>query len=344
MNRGLDRAPVFETHADHQRFTELFQDISQRWGARILAYCCMTTHYHLFLQPPGGNLSRFMRHVDGVYTQRLNRNRGRDGPLFRGRYKAVLVDVDSHLLQLVRYIHLNPVEAGLVETAGSYPWSSHGLYRARSKPTWLAHEEVLGHFSGLKAFEEFVARGNDIVLKTFLDGHRRSPFLGSADFLSRALRRTASSREHPRRERAPQFRTVEDVKDTVTRESGVGREELERCRPGRRNGRDLAIYLAARCAGFSHGDIRGGFSLTGGSAITRACARVERSLSRDRTLRKLYREIMQKVDSPMPIQDLTPRVSKLNLHGEIPCKWGSAHSGGGTERAAHGELPGTEFT
>lgn len=129
MNRGLGRQPVFRAETDYLDFVALLEGIAQRWAAAIYAYCCMSTHYHLLLQTPLGNLSRIMRHIDGLYTQRSNRRRRRDGPLFRGRYKAILVDTDMYLWQIVRYIHLNPVRAGLVTDPGAYAWSSHRLYR-----------------------------------------------------------------------------------------------------------------------------------------------------------------------------------------------------------------------
>lgn len=121
MNRGLSRHHVFSVEADHQRFVALLEDAATRWRAAVYAYCCMSTHYHLLLQTPLGNLSRVMQHLDGLCTQRFNRARRRDGPLFRGRYKAILVQTDTYLLQVVRYIHLNPVRIGLVTDPGAYP-------------------------------------------------------------------------------------------------------------------------------------------------------------------------------------------------------------------------------
>ena len=89
------------------------------------AYCLMDNHYHLLLRTPQGNLSRAMRHLNGVYTQRYNRIQKTDGPLYRGRYKAILIDVDAYLLNVSRYIHRNPIEACIVRRAERYPWSSY---------------------------------------------------------------------------------------------------------------------------------------------------------------------------------------------------------------------------
>ena len=92
------------------------------------AYCLMDNHYHLLLHTLEGNLSRAMRHINGNYTKKFNRIQQSDGPLFRGRYKAILIEQDAYLLQLSRYIHLNPVVAGSVTSAKEYPWSSYCYY------------------------------------------------------------------------------------------------------------------------------------------------------------------------------------------------------------------------
>jgi len=90
MNRGLARQDIFLYREDDEHFLEVLGEASRIWKIKLYAYALMGNHYHLCIQTPGGNLSRVMRHVDGVYTQRFNRAHRRDGPLFRGRYKADL--------------------------------------------------------------------------------------------------------------------------------------------------------------------------------------------------------------------------------------------------------------
>ncbi|MBI2061511.1 MAG: transposase [Nitrospirae bacterium] len=292
MNRGLDRQPVFEREADHGRFVDLLADVATRWDVKVMAYCCMKTHYHLFLQTPRGNVSRVMRHVDGLYTQRFNRARGRDGPLFRGRYKALLVDADAYLLQLVRYIHLNPVEAGVARSARAYPWSSHPLYLASKKPGWLAWQEVLGRFSNLGAFERFVAEGNEAALRDHMESGRRSPFLGDGGFLAAAIRRARPSREHARKERTPQFPSLGAVVQAVIRKTGRTSPEIVKGRRGRtNNARNLAIYVSSRVAGFPNAEIRRHFGLGSDSAVTKACVRADGLLRADGRAKRLLKGI-----------------------------------------------------
>ena len=115
MNRGRRSESIFSDKHDYLMFIDLLIEISEMCNVNIAAYCLMANHYHILLQTPDGNISRCMRHLNSVYTQRYNRTHGLDGQLFRGRYKSILVCNDSHLLQLVRYIHKNPVKAGIVK-------------------------------------------------------------------------------------------------------------------------------------------------------------------------------------------------------------------------------------
>src|SRR3972149_269634 len=115
LNRGRRRESIFRDTQDYEMFLQTVREACESWRLRVAAYGLMPNHYHLLVQTPNPNLSRCLRHIDGVYTQRFNRRHGHDGPLFRGRYKALLIEADSYLLQLVRYIHRNPLEAGVAE-------------------------------------------------------------------------------------------------------------------------------------------------------------------------------------------------------------------------------------
>lgn len=124
----------------------------------------MGTHYHILLQTPDANLSRCMRHINGVYTQYFNRTHVSDGQLFRGRYKSIVVDSDVYLLELLRYIHRNPIEADMVDRLESYQWISHKRYLSRSeKWNWLYKNYVLKKFSNnkneaLKGYRRFIRK------------------------------------------------------------------------------------------------------------------------------------------------------------------------------------------
>jgi REP element-mobilizing transposase RayT len=134
------------------------------------AYCLLTNHYHLMIETPEGNLSKAMRHLNGVYTQRYNRAHRRTGPLFQGRFHASIVEQDAYLLEVARYIALNPVRAGLVEHPGRWKWSSYGATAGMAaKPPWLDVDRVLDMLGrrskedARRRYREFVREGMEEV-------------------------------------------------------------------------------------------------------------------------------------------------------------------------------------
>ena len=198
MNSGLTHQAVFTDRADRAMFVQLLADCHEMWGIRVIAYCLLDTHYHLLIQTPQANLSRVMRHLDGLYTQRYNRRHQRDGPLFRGRYKAIVVGADEYLLAVARYIHQNPVAVGLVRSAEAYAWSSCRLYLDRRRqPAWLDVEQLLNRFPKRdrpRAFLTFMRSKVEEPVRSFYENKRWLPVLGSKDFHER-LRRRVRKRE-----------------------------------------------------------------------------------------------------------------------------------------------------
>jgi len=288
MNRGLERRRTFLADDHHEQFKALLADASRRWQIVVYAYCCMPTHYHLVLKTPQGNLSRVMRHLGGVYTQWFNRTHRRDGPLFRGRYKAILVDADRYLLELVRYVHLNPVAARLAETPRDYPWTSYLLYMEPLAVDWLSCEEILSHFEGRTEFEQFVAEGNRRSLQAFFNRRRWSPILGDEAFVKTALKLASRSNEHPRAHRSAQFRSIASVVRCIAEKTGTSPAAAAWGQRGKRNlPRNLAVYVASRIAGFSHPEIRRHFHLGSNSAVSQICWRTKTILQEKQTLRKL---------------------------------------------------------
>jgi putative transposase len=128
-SRGDRREPIFEDDTDRRRLLEIVEQGMERFDAVVFAYCLMDNHYHFVLHTHQPNLSRLMRHINGVYTQAYNRRHRKVGHLFQGRFKAVLVDKDAYLLEVCRYVDLNPVRAGMVRRPQDWTWSS---YRAHT--------------------------------------------------------------------------------------------------------------------------------------------------------------------------------------------------------------------
>jgi len=178
-----------------------------RW--RLHAYVLMTNHFHLLLETPEPTLSRGMRQLNGVYTQAFNRSHKRAGHLFQGRFKAILVEKEAHLLELCRYVVLNPVRAGLVRRAKDWRWSNYRATAALTEsPEWLETEWTLDQFGrsetkAVAAYRRFVADGEAGSYEPWKEV-RGQIYLGSESFRRETLRRATGgrkAREVPRRQR-----------------------------------------------------------------------------------------------------------------------------------------------
>lgn len=168
--RGNARQDIFFDDEDCCRFCLLLQEGVERFGHRIIAFCLMTNHVHLAIQVGNVPLSRIMQNLSFRYTRWVNQRRDRSGHLFQGRYKAVLVDADTHLLELAAYLHLNPVRAGMTQKPEDHPWSSHRAYLGYEAIPWLSSDNVLAHFS--PDLEQARRQFADFVNERAGEGHR----------------------------------------------------------------------------------------------------------------------------------------------------------------------------
>ena len=147
MVRGNGGQNIFFDTGDRSHLYLLLQQGLERYEHRVHGFCCMPNHIHFVMQVQDMPLSQIMQNLSFRYTRWINTQQTRRGHLFQGRYKAILVDADQYLLQLIRYIHLNPVRAGLVKDPVAYPWSSHRAYLGREELPWLSRDWVLSYFA-----------------------------------------------------------------------------------------------------------------------------------------------------------------------------------------------------
>lgn len=166
-SRGDGREDIYLDDGDRELFLEVLADVVERFNWTVHAYCLMGNHYHLLLETPDGNLSKGMRQLNGVYTQRFNAKHRRVGHVFQGRYKAIVVQKEAYLLELARYIVLNPVRARMVRSAKDWPWSSYRPSAGLAEcPAWLETDWVLSAFSAkrveaIEGYRAFVAEGKN---------------------------------------------------------------------------------------------------------------------------------------------------------------------------------------
>lgn len=186
MNRGVNRGQLF-FHDDHRyMFLDLLREIKIIYGVEIHAFCLMSNHYHLILHTPRGNISQSIKYLNAKFAAYVNKNIKRDGPLFKGRFKAILVGEDDYLIRLSKYIHLNPLEAKMTCTPSSYKWSSYIYYVGIVKsPDWLTTNEIINRFGSdnfIKRYKEFVEMTSDEDLVNFFDNYSSQPILGHDNF------------------------------------------------------------------------------------------------------------------------------------------------------------------
>ena len=151
-SRGDGREDIFHTDEDRVAWLETLAEVCRRFNWVCHAYCQMTNHYHVLIETPDANLSKGMRQLNGVYTQRVNRTHGRVGHVFQGRFKAVLVDKDNYFLELSRYVVLNPLRAKMVRRLEQWQWSSYlATCGQAAKPDWLQVDFLLAQFAAQRA-------------------------------------------------------------------------------------------------------------------------------------------------------------------------------------------------
>ncbi|MBM4141935.1 MAG: addiction module toxin RelE [Nitrospira sp.] len=188
-SRGNARQRIFLDARDYSTFLEILCSVVKKLNWILHVYCLMSNHYHLLLETPEGNLSRGMRQLNGIYTQQFNRRHNRIGHVLQGRYKAILVDKDNYLLELCRYVVLNPVRAGVVRSPKEWQWSSYGSTTGYRKGIpCLTTEWILLQFGNerkeaSRRYREFVHEG--LKEESPLKEVKGQLFLGEDSFIER---------------------------------------------------------------------------------------------------------------------------------------------------------------
>lgn len=164
-SRGNEKKTIFKDDQDRNSFLDTIQQVNKRYNWICHAYCLMGNHYHLLIETSEGNLSIGMRQVNGLYTQRFNKRHRRVGHLFQGRYKAILIQKDSHLLEVARYIILNPIRAYITKQPDEWNWSSYPATAGMQTPhpcltiQWILSQFSTNRSTAEKEYCEFVMEG-----------------------------------------------------------------------------------------------------------------------------------------------------------------------------------------
>jgi len=292
-SRGNERKDIFWTDEDRALFLMLLAEAVKRFKWIVHVYTLMSNHFHLVIETPEKTLSRGMQWLNGRYAQRFNRRHKRSGHLFQGRFHGVLVQRESHLLELTRYVVLNAVRAGMVGRPEDYRWSS---YRAtvglEPAPEWLTTEWILRQFGAepkkaAEAYAKFVDAGVGIERSPW-DDLANQIYLGTAEWVGKMrelVEEEPRSEEHPRAQRCPARPTMEAVVEAVAKTFESSAEAV--CSRAIPAARMLAAYLGWHEGLVRLREIRAAFRLRSSGTISDLIRRCARELERDADLRKL---------------------------------------------------------
>ncbi len=296
--RGNERREIFFTDTDHKKFKDYIAGAIEKYHCLVHCYVLMGNHYHLIVETPEANISRVMHYISGSYTTYINIKRGRSGHLFQGRYKSILVDKDSYLMELSRYIHLNPVRAKLVDKPEEYAYSSYNSYITGKPEKIVTTDLIMGMLSGQRkeaqnAYQRYVENGIGEKLKNPLDDAYGGIILGGERFIKGVLEtikegyieRAEVSQRKALRNGIGMEAIIEGVCHyfKVTRQSVVKRQ--------RGDIKNIAIYLIKRNTGATNNEIGALFGGVSYSAVSKTYQRMLERLQTDLKLRKKIEQI-----------------------------------------------------
>jgi REP element-mobilizing transposase RayT len=299
--RGNERRDIFLSHKDYEKFLYYLKEAIHKYGILLHAYVFMSNHYHLMVETPKANLSTFMHDLNSAYTTYFNLKRGRAGHLFQGRYKAILVDVDHYLLELSRYIHLNPVRAGIVKRPEGYPYSSFHAYLFPKDETIVFRDLIWRMISGdrkkaPKRYREFVESALIQKPETPFKEVYGGVILGGESFVREVLQRLndQSLRSKETSHRKALTSTTSDIDEIIRLLSihfRVPKEKVITSSPYK----GYAVYLARRHTPFLNREIGEYFGGISYSAVTKIGTRLKERMREDGELRGDIRDLGEKL-------------------------------------------------
>ena len=308
MNRGRRGEEIYIERNDYRLFIEILKESAELFKVKIAAYCLMPNHYHLILHTPDGNLSRCMRQINGIYTQRFNRIHQYDGQLFRGRYKSILVEVDSYLLELLRYIHKNPLRAGLSDDLNDYEWSSHKGYISDAKRwDWLYKEFPLSLFTkdlkeSRREYKKFMGKDEGEKIIQIFQKKKLPSILGKEDFVYWVKNRFFERKVHIE---VPDSKLLAPDKDRIQklicRTYGITKGELVKSKRGKFNEpRGVAIYLTRMIRSDGLMEICKDYNLKKYSSASTIVENIKKKILKDREFRNRVNELSKKLINSQP--------------------------------------------
>ena len=300
--RGNEQKKIFFSNSDYEKFKHYLKESQEKYGYLLHCFVLMTNHYHLLIETPKPNLNRVMHYINSSYTNYINIKRGRSGHLFRGRYKALLIDRDNYLVELSRYIHLNPVRAEIVEKPEDYSYSSYRNYIHKELKDIVYCDLILEMISrnkgmAIKRYKDFVEGVIGIKLKNPLQQVYGGMILGGKRFIKEALNKLNEddlSREDVSHRRA--LKTVYSAEEVIEKICvGFDLRESEILDNKQKTYRDIAIYLMKKSTGLTNRQIGQLFGNLSYSGVAKANQRFSEKIKKDNILKKKIEKVVSNV-------------------------------------------------
>ena len=293
-SRGNERKSIYQADRDYERFIGYLESATERYGANIHCFCLMTNHYHLLLETPRGNLQSILHHINTGYTNYFNAKKRRSGHLFQGRYRAILVEKDLYALELSRYIHLNPVRAGILKDPIQYLWSSYSSYCSKkNKWDWLQRGFILAQVSkkignAIRGYRDYVQRGMTEKQENPLKKAVASTVIGSEEFTEWVREKWIKQRvdrEVPALRaigKKPEISFIKGACEKVFRQDSL-------------ESRRMALYLSHRISGLSLKEIGEYFDGISISAVSQNSLRQEKRFKENPELFKTVTKLKETI-------------------------------------------------
>ncbi len=297
-SRGNQRESIFWDDRDRRQFLAILKRTNERYKYFLHAYVFMDNHYHLLIETPHANIKQI---INTSYTVYVNRRHKRAGHVLQGRYKAFIVDKENYLLELSRYIHLNPVRANMVKGPEEYKWSSYRDYMDEEKRNTLTdRDDTPYHFSkvtstAIEKYKEFV---NDGIRESSPFEHVKGSILGSREFrdkIANYIKRRLDTIEIPEVKHIGTLHDVEDIVSLVAHYYGMNKGDIIKRRRSTYRQRNIAIYISKVMSGKKNRDIGEMFGITI-QGVTNTCRRIEKAMEKDDTLKEEIKDIKETIE------------------------------------------------
>lgn len=305
INRGNSQEKLYNSPRDYKKFLQYLEKAAERFAVIVHTYCLMDNHYHLLLETAEPNLSVTMQWLNVSYATYFNRKHNRNGHLFQGRFKAILIDAEAYLKHLSRYIHLNPVRAKIIDKPEQYRWSSYSVFIGKQKsPKFLKTDWLLSNFGSntkkaRKNYKEFI-EGVDI--KTVKDPSKQLEggfILGDIDFVNWVKETFLSKRDDEKE--IPQLKKLkprvapETIVDQVSKAFNTKAEKIRKKGLKRNKAREVAIYLSRDLGGISCSDLGVFFGGVSGALITMMEKRISEEININPRLKRKIEKIKKEI-------------------------------------------------